>query len=198
MSLVRPHRSLPDAHAGASRPLPRPARRGITPLYRRALGAAFDALPPALRRLHGGPGRWRGMAELTQGTGAARLAARSAGYPGAEGTLPLTLTIAQDGPGEIWTRSFDGFPVVSHQRLRPDGRIAERLGPATVLLQAEARADALSVTVAGLRAGPLPLPSVLTGGGVETAEAEAVRFDVSARLPGIGLLIRYRGTLHPD
>jgi len=92
---------------------------------------------------------------------------------------------------------FDGHAFISRQILRRDGLIAERIAPATVLLRLDARPEALSITVGGLRGGPLPLPPVLTGGGIETAEGDGIRYDVTARLPVVGLLIRYHGALHP-
>ena len=67
----------------------------MSPLCRRALGEAFLTLPSALRRFHGGPGHWHGTAHLTQGSRAARFAARRAGYPEADGALPLTLMICK-------------------------------------------------------------------------------------------------------
>jgi hypothetical protein len=41
------------------------------------------------------------------------------------------------------------------------------------------------------------LPAPVSGGGTERAEGAAVRFDVSARAPGIGLILRYEGLLRP-
>jgi hypothetical protein len=167
----------------------------VTPLYPRVLGPSFDALPPALRALHGGPGRWSGTATLTHGGRVARLASRTMGYPDRDGAVPLVLTIQADGDGEIWHRDFDGARVVSWQGPGPHGTIRERLGATRLNLRPEPAPGGLRLTIAGAALGPLPTPPVLRGGGIETVEGDAVRFDVSATLPGLGLLIRYRGLL---
>ena len=168
----------------------------MTALYARALGARFDALPDALRRFHGGPGLWRGSARLTQGGALARRMVRAMGYPDRDGDVPLTLRIAADGDAEVWRRDFDGPVVETRQSLVRPGVIAERLGPMTVELRCEAAPPGLRLAIAAARLGPLPGPRP-AGGGLERAEGRAVRFDVTARAPGLGLLIRYEGLLEP-
>jgi hypothetical protein len=169
----------------------------MTAPYRLALGPAFDGLPEALKRLHGGPSAWRGTARITHGNAVARRMARTLGYPDAEGDVPMALTITPEDAAERWTRDFDGHRVVSVHRPAPGGRVAERLAGATILLAPTWDGAALHLRIAATRLGPLPAPGLLSGGGTERAEGGGLTFDVAGRAPGIGLLIRYRGRLDP-
>jgi hypothetical protein len=171
-------------------------------LYRRALGPSFDALPPALRHLHSGAGIqvFDGEAEVVHGNAIARPFVRLAGFPGRSGRMPIRLTIRSDGDGEVWERSFGGHITRSRQWLAGPGRIAERIGPATLLMRPVVDGALLRMPVAGLRGFGLPLPSALLegGGGVEHVEpGGGIAFDVCATALLIGPLIRYRGVLRP-
>ncbi|UWQ17503.1 DUF4166 domain-containing protein [Jannaschia sp. M317] len=174
----------------------------MTSLFARALGPAFAALPEPLRRLHAPVGQrvWRGTAHLTQGGWFARRLARGAGFPVTEGPVPLDLTITTTAEGEVWTRHFGGHRLSSTLSALPDGQIAERIGPFVLILRPRIDGEALLIPVVGMRLGPLPLPSGLAprGGGRETTVAECVAFDVDSRLPGLGRILRYRGTLTED
>jgi hypothetical protein len=171
-------------------------------LYRRALGEAFETLPPELQELHADTGThvFEGEVEVMHGGPVARPFARLAGYPARSGRMPMRLTIRRDADGETWDRSFDGHGTRSTQWLAGPGMIAERIGPATLLLRPFADGSVLRLPVVGLRAFGMPLPLALLpeAGGVEAVDpGGAITFDVGARAWPIGPLIRYRGVLRP-
>lgn len=169
-------------------------------LYRRALGQAFDALPPALQRFHDGTTRdWTGEADVETGSAPARLAVRLAGFPARGGHVDLRLRVACDGARETWIRHFGDHQTRSVQWLHAPGIIAERVGQVTLLMRPAVDGGALRLPVVGVRALGAPMPRSLlrASGGVErAAEGGSVLFDVSAVALGLGPLIRYRGALH--
>jgi hypothetical protein len=172
-------------------------------LYRRALGAAFDDLPAALRHFHmtQAEHRFRGHVDVTQGNGAARLAVRLAGFPVGAGEMPLTLRLRRDGAREVWERCFDGHVARSVQWLWRPGIIAERVGPVTLLMRPAVAEGVLRMPVVGMLGAGIHLPArgLLKGGGVErVGPTGAIQFDVTATAPILGHLIRYRGDLTPD
>jgi len=171
-------------------------------LYRRALGAEFDRLAPALQKFHSvtAEHKFSGRAEIFQGVRLARLAAGVARFPKLEGDVPIQLSVTRDGETEVWSRLFGDHATRSVQWLLRPGIIAERVGPATILMQPRVEEGHLRMPIIGMRGFgvPLPAPLVATGGGVERVEASGeILFDVSARAVGVGLLISYKGALAP-
>ncbi len=76
----------------------------------------------------------------------------------------------------------------------------ERFGPITFLLDLRAGPEGLDMIVRGARLGWLPLPRGMLprSHATERIDGEGrFYFDVPAVLPGIGLLIHYRGWLVP-
>jgi hypothetical protein len=171
-------------------------------LYQRALGPSFDALPPALQRLHAGQEKqvFEGTADLRQGHAIARLLVGLAGFPKQAGQVPIRLTITQTSEGEIWDRSFGGHATRSLQWLAQPGVIAERVGLATILMRPRVDDTSLRLPIVGLRGLMLPLPAWLMpgSGGVErVADDGALLFDVTATARFLGPMIRYTGDLRP-
>lgn len=119
--------------------------------------------------------------------------------PRAGDDVPVRVTIRRDEAGETWTREFGGRLMASKLRARA-GRLEERLGPTTFLFRMDAGPRGIVWHLERVRVLGLPVPVSLFE-GVEAAESEEAgryRFDVAARLPLVGLLVRYRGTLVAD
>lgn len=171
-------------------------------IYARAIGPAFDALPPAIRALHETPGRslWRGRATTDGASGPlAALAARIVGFPGAQADCPAEISIQADGDRSVWRRRIGGRAFSSVlSRPRSGGRVSERFGPLSMDLTLMPEDGRLIYRVDGWRLGPLPLPRAL---GPSTRAHEEVDadgrfvFDVEISAPLVGRLVRYRGWL---
>jgi hypothetical protein len=167
-------------------------------------------LPPIVARFHAldGEALWSGEAAV-EGSGhpLGRLVAGAFGFPGQADTLPVSVTVERESPGdglppgEIWTRRFGAQRF--HSRFRLSGRAEawERFGPFTFrigfMLDAEGR---LAYPVTAWRFSGLPLPLVLAprSDAMEWQDADGrFRFDVGVSLPLLGRLFRYRGWLRP-
>jgi hypothetical protein len=102
------------------------------------------------------------------------------------------------GGRELWTRQFGDarFRSVQYDHA---GMLRERVGPATFVFTPLASADGLALRLDGFRLFGLPLPRPLHP-AVRTFECERegrYQFEVQARLPLAGLLVRYAGWLEP-
>lgn len=183
---------------------PRFRRTRMQPtLFQQALGAAYFRLPGSVRRLHAlrGRARWTGLATIERGRNPlARLCARVVGLPGTAREVATTVDFAADAGGETWQRDFGGQRMRTRLVFR-DGLLRERLGPLQLRHALHANDGAIWWTVAGARLfGLLPLPASLFE-GVRCREFESqerYHFEVDARLPLAGLVVRYSGWLAPE
>lgn len=171
-------------------------------LFQQALGAAFYNLPEAVRRLHAlrGTARHAGVATIERGRNPlARLCATVAGLPKSMRDAPTTVEFVADAKRETWRRDFGGMRMQSRLTFA-DGLLRERLGPLQFRYRLHAGGEALWWQVVGVRVfGLLPLPATWFD-GVRCREREhAGRYEflVEARLPLVGLVIRYEGWLAP-
>jgi hypothetical protein len=172
------------------------------PLYRRVLGTAFDVLPPRVRQLHdlAGVSVWVGRASVERGGSLpSRIAAALTGLPPEGLDQPLSVTFAPSGTTEVWLRQFGSarFRSVQYER---GGFLRERVGPATFVFTTIASAEGLALRLDGFRVLGVPLPWLLHP-AVRTFECEhdgRYHFEVEARLPLFGLLVRYTGWLAPE
>ena len=172
-----------------------------TPLYRRVLGASFDTLPSRVRELHDleGISVWEGVADVERG---ASLVSRLAGWitrlPHAGSALPLQVTFEPVDEREVWTRRFGSALFCSTQYQQ--GRfLLERVGPTTFVFECLTTPATLKLRLVGFRVLGIPLPQ-FAHPSVQTCESELeghYRFEVEARLPFSGLLVRYSGWLEP-
>lgn len=163
-------------------------------------------LPPAVAALHEADGQasFSGRCAVTRGpTWLARLALWLGGFPRAASDLPVTLLI-QPGPdgGCTWRRDFGGHVTRSHLSVSGDGRaVIERFGPVRLRMSLWMQDGRLHYGIDRMHVLGLPMPRWLTPRS-ETSECQTEAgdfgFDVSASLPVVGLLIRYRGQLRPD
>lgn len=173
-------------------------------LYRRLLGAAWDDLVPAVQRLHGDGEvvHAAGTFCVRHGNWLARRAAWLAGLPAPGECVDVRLTVVPAAGGEEWRRSFAGRPMVSRQWDR-DGLLVEDLGPAVLRFRLTAAGGALVYTLAGvtMKLGPLRLPlprwAAPRVGGSEapTPGGGGVTVAIEVRLPLVGLMVSYGGTL---
>jgi hypothetical protein len=108
------------------------------------------------------------------------------------------VTFEPVGASEHWSRQFGSAPFRSVQYER-GGFLFERVGPTTFVFTALASAEGLALRLDGFRVLGVPLPRLLHP-AVRTFECECdgrYRFEVEARLPLFGLLVRYHGWLVP-
>ena len=185
--------ALAVRHGIEERPLP-------PPLYARAMGPGFAALPPSVRRLHDlvSDAGAAGEAEVTRGRGLlARLAAHLLRLP-PEGRWPLHVAFEARGGGETWTRRYGGHVMRSVLGLRPGG-VVERFGPLRLAFDLVPRPDGLAMHLAGWSLLGIPLPPALAPRihATEREENGRFHFDVRAALPFAGQVARYAGWLEP-
>lgn len=129
-----------------------------------------------------------------------RLGLWLAGMP-PSGEVPVRVRVTAGAEGAVWRRDFGGHVTVSRLRYdRPSGQVEERFGPVRLGLSVAAEGGALLVGVAGMSVLGVPMPKGLRPVS-ETREFEdgAGRFcfDVAARIPWLGPVIRYQGWLAP-
>lgn len=174
------------------------------PLYRRALGKQFDEMPTPVRQMHEvtGASVARGQSEITRGRSVlARLIGWVARLPAAGSDVLVTVDfIPRDGV-EQWRRTFgsSGFQTTLEASRRHEGHLVERLWPMAFLLEVPADEKGLTMELRGMWFMGIPMPGFLWP---HIAASERVveglfAFDVSISAPVAGLVIRYRGRLHP-
>jgi saccharopine dehydrogenase-like NADP-dependent oxidoreductase len=173
-------------------------------LFARMLGSRFDQMPAAVRVAHLVDERLVLAGRALVGGAASpvgRLLGRLIGFPPAAPDVAVSVEMRADRDGEVWTRNFGGRTFRS--RLAPGrrpGRVTERFGALTFDLALAAGPAGLDLTIVGGRLGPLPLPRFLIprSAARERVDGEGrFCFDVPISLPGIGLLVHYRGWLKP-
>jgi Domain of unknown function (DUF4166) len=170
-----------------------------TPLYRRLLGARFDALPARVRELHhvAGTSVWTGRADVERGRSLlSRMVATLFGLPPAARDQALRVTFEPQGGREIWLRTFGSavFRSVQHER---GGLLCERVGPSTFVFALETSPQGMALKLRGVHFLGVPLPRLLAP-SVATFESERdgrYRFEVEASLPLLGRIVRYEGWL---
>jgi hypothetical protein len=158
----------------------------------------FGDLPEALRRIHDARSKQlHGHCDVERGASwLVRWLAPMAALPLSGSNVPLSVTIRVDEQGEVWTRNFDGHRMQSRLWAR-DFLLAERLGATTLLFTLSAVAGRIEWRVVAVRflGVPLPLRWFADARATEAIVDGRYTFDVSATLPLVGLLIRYRGWL---
>jgi hypothetical protein len=170
-------------------------------LLRRLAGAAFDALPAAVRTVHAGE-----TAVSFRGRGRARggrsvIPSISRGLVGLPepGAYPiLAVTIAPDGPSEVWTRDFGGRRFTSRLTSLPAlGEFEEALGPLRFRFDLQAAPHGFRWRLQGWRLGFLSLPKALAPRIRATTFARdgTYRFRVLVAHPWLGVIFGYAGRL---
>jgi len=186
------------------------APRGPLRLYPKLLGAAWQALDPAVQRVHTD-------ASLTHAEGTFQVS-RAPGsllgrifdvahVPRASNAAQVRLAVSHRGLVERWQREFGGRPLVTVQSEAPGGLLAERTGVLEFRSRLTVKNGALLFRHTGLAIclGPLrvPLPdwlSIKVGGREGPADAGGdsrphTTVEVRVTGPTGGLLFAYRGTV---
>jgi hypothetical protein len=179
--------------------------RGDVPLYRAILGAAWPALPSALRDVHGSvtTSTVVGRATVARGGGVlARVIAALFGFPPAAADVELKVTFKRARGVETWERQFGAHRLTSEQFLgtgRYEGLLCERFGPFTfgIALVLEDRKLGLVVRRWGVLGIPLPRALAPRSASFETETQRRFEFSVAIDLPLVGNVVRYSGWLEP-
>jgi hypothetical protein len=121
--------------------------------------------------------------------------------PRAGRDLPVTVRFIARGGSEQWERDFSGRVMRSRlSRARIPGEITERFGAFAFTIRLRWDGTRLHYQIVkgklfGIRLPRALLPRVVA---FEMVEDDRFWFDVSLRLPLVGLLAHYRGWLQPD
>ena len=175
-------------------------------LYPQVLGSRWNELAESVRQLHGQGSivRATGTFRVRPGSnGLLRWLARLVRLPAAGEAVDLQLIITPLPRGEEWRRTFAGCPLVSTQWQQSESLLAERIGPLEVHFRLEVVSGALHYQTqrVAVRLGPLrvPLPSWLaphvTAWERPLGDRDRTGVAVETRLPWLGLLIAYEGTV---
>ncbi len=168
-------------------------------LYRRLLGARFEALPARVRELHDvtTTAAWVGRADVERGASwASRLLAKLFSLPPDGNDQPLRVTFEPRDGAEVWTRSFGARQFRSLQ-FEKHGLLRERVGLSCLIFALDVSAEGLALRLLDVLVLGIALPRIFHP-CVHTLERERddlYRFEVSSHLPLVGLLVRYAGWL---
>jgi hypothetical protein len=175
-----------------------------TPLYKRILGEAWQALPAPVAAMHSIRGERQlaeGVARVEAGTNIfARLLAAVYGFPRPGEHVPVRVSFQQRDGGEVWERDFAGQRFSTFQyagKGHADKLLVERFGPVTfwlalVLKQGKLHLVTRRWSVFGI---PLPLALAPNSSVYESAEGDDFCFHVEVKHWLAGLLVRYEGKL---
>jgi saccharopine dehydrogenase-like NADP-dependent oxidoreductase len=168
-----------------------------------------SSLPKCLQNFHKMTGFpvWSGNAEVAAPNWIGpKLIARLFGFPIGGQNIPVTVSVdrmlLKDGiQCEHWTRNFGGNIFSSFLCRKPSGPLTERFGIFVFTLDLTTDQSGLQMSVGNWRLGILHLPKFLApiSDAREYQDASGkFCFDISLKLPVLGLLTRYRGCLEPS
>ncbi|MGJ8584304.1 MAG: SDR family oxidoreductase [Marinosulfonomonas sp.] len=175
------------------------------PLYRQVLDDAFQTLPAPIQAIHDDTETrvWSGTANIRQGTNVfAKMLCAIFGFPPTSPRTPVEVQFECKNGTETWKRRFGKHGFTSHQK-RGTGRnthlIVERFGPISIALALVVRDEKLYLISRRWTFLGLPLPALFLPGGeiYEAVQDGTFQFNVEIRVPLIGLLVAYTGTLSP-
>lgn len=171
-------------------------------LFRGLLGSRWEALPSRVRLLHkeGALVVARGRTDVRGGHRRLPCALRAClNMPAPVADAPLEVEIRRKGQEETWTRRFPDALLQS--RLKPSSRwpdaFEEQLGAARITFTFAIKDGQLRWVTREVRLLALRLPlRWFHGIDARCSEREGrYRFDISVRLPFVGLLVAYAGWL---
>jgi hypothetical protein len=183
--------------------------RKAQPLFQQTMERLFNRLPKPVKAQHGTVDILlsRGRCDIERGRAwASLLVGWLFKFPPAGRDLPTLVTVIAERGREIWHRDFggEGIFTVLEPALSKDGRkdrpvIVERFGVVTFDLAVGEVPDGISLSVVGMRALGIPIPSWLWPRlkAVERAEAQRFHFDIDIDLSWGAKLIHYRGWVVP-
>ncbi len=169
-------------------------------LFETALGDRWQTLAPELRALHD---VWdittaKGEARVTRARNPlARMIAIAFGFPPSAENVPVTVRMERIGTTERWTRNFDGSVFNSSLSSGANGQLRERFGPVTVEMEPVVKNGTLGLVLhRGWCLGiPLPRAFLPRSDVTESGNDGRFHFDITVSLPGLGLLVGYKGWL---
>lgn len=173
--------------------------------FLRAAKARGLILPGPLADFHSGAGArsFAGQCDITRGRGAlVGLLLRLGGFPSTGEGIAIRLEMRTISGLTQWRRDFGGHATVSS--LRYDARrraVVEGFGPFRVTMVPDIDDQGLTLAISRIAVLGLPLPRWIAPKSSTRESVDAagrIRFDVSAALPVLGMLIRYRGWLVPE
>lgn len=169
-------------------------------LIARVLGqTAFDCLPAPVQRVHGGHSlELRGTAVVERGRGLFNsLCALASRLPKAQPSAPVCVRIQVDGEQELWERRFANS-LMKSRLSQHAALLREKLGLLCFDFKLISDHTGFTWQVQRVSVLGLPLPARLFGGVFARSFARdgVYQFEVSARMPLVGLLVAYRGCLH--
>jgi hypothetical protein len=176
------------------------------PLFRRLLGDAYDALPPAIQQAHQVHGVLvlEGKADtISSDNFLGALIARLFRLPRSGSNLPVRVEMrSEDDGSETWTRIYPGVTMRSNLRNADSStqQLDEVFGPLSIRLQWKARERDLQLRTISARLFGRPLPDFLRprSHARETVDVDGhFHFDVPIALPLIGTIVHYKGSLKP-
>ncbi|HEV7822870.1 MAG TPA: DUF4166 domain-containing protein, partial [Burkholderiales bacterium] len=176
------------------------------PLFRRLLGSAYDALPPAVRQAH----EVHGVLVLEGKADAASadhvlgtLIAWLFRLPRSGSNMPVRVEMrSEDDGSETWTRIYPGMTMRSNLRNADPvtHQVDEFLGPLSIRLQWKVSERGLQLRTISACLFGCPLPDFLRprSDASESVGADGqFHFDVPIALPLIGTIVHYKGSLKP-
>jgi hypothetical protein len=179
-------------------------------LYPRLLGAAWQALEPAVQRAHTAEVLTHAEGTFQVSRAPGRVMGRIldlARVPPSSSAASVRLVVHQSGRVERWERSFGGRLLVTLQWEAPGGLLAEQAGVLEFRFRLAVKHGALVFRQEGfaLRLGPLRLPlpewlaiKVACREGPASGPdglSDQTMVDVRVTGPTGGLLFAYRGTM---
>ena len=172
------------------------------PIFARALGDRFDALPNSIKELHQPFGKhvYEGRASIKGATGPLGwIASLLVGFPKGISDTPVKVTITSNEKAETWVRQFGDKSFYSNLSVDEDGFVQERFGPLSIRIGLEVKGDKLLYPVVrGRLIGFIPAPVFLMP---QSISHEAVDdqgrfvFDVLLKFRFGGRIVHYQGWL---
>jgi hypothetical protein len=171
-------------------------------LYRRILGARFDALPEVLRRFHDMPagGRAHGTFRVERGAGRVRNRLASImGMPEAGIDVPIRLEVIVEGDRERWVRHFHKQRVETVQWMRGE-LLMEAFGSTSFSSALVIAGSCLRYEFRRAWFAGIPFPPGMAPFVEGRADACENRWRVSVRIgaPLLGELVHYEGWIEPE
>lgn len=177
-----------------------PLDSGTNP-FRQLLAPSFDALPPAVRRIHHGSGHilLRGLCKVRRGVSwTSRMMGYCAQLPPSGDDVPVQVRIERKDGRERWARRFGNHRMTSVLSMK-NGRLVEALGPVRFIFELQGSEQGIRWMPWRVLALGVPLPIRWFQFDVqERSEQERYVFDVRVALTGVGLLVHYEGWLEID
>ncbi|HLJ57548.1 MAG TPA: DUF4166 domain-containing protein [Chthonomonadaceae bacterium] len=168
-------------------------------LYRRALGADFDRLPPVLQAFHDLHAAAKGAFKITRGAGPVRaLVANAMRLPPAGDGVPVRLRVEEAAGRERWTRDFGTYRLVTEQWMQ-GSLLVEAAGPIRFGFRLSAADGQMRFRMERCWLGALPVPMFAAPRvtacvtGLQSTWQVWVQVDV----PPLGMIVRYEGELAP-